>query len=249
MNTLAPLMLIVFLANGVEMIAGFGSTLLALTFGALLFPIEELVAVLVPLNLILSAYIVMRYGGQIHKRMLFKKILPFTLLGMPLGIYLFRYSNELPLGLIFGITVIFLAGFELFRIFRSSSEDSKKPLAVLWGSVVLFIGGIMQGLYASGGPFVVYFTSRSSLNKGQFRSTLSLLWLILNIVLTFSLVNSGKIDSESLQYSAYLLPFVLGGMFVGSKVHHHLSEELFKRGVYILLFFAGFSLVYKNIHH
>ena len=238
---------IVFLANLTEAIAGFGSTLLAITFGSHFYSVQELVTVLVPLNLILSAALVYRHHSSIEKRILFTRILPFTCLGLPIGIALFQLAPGPALKCTFGIIVTGLAAFEIWNI---RSPGTEVPLTGWKASFFLISGGIMQGLYASGGPFIVYHASRTLIRPGGhggksgFRSTLCLLWLILNLFVVGTLAASGKITHASLKMSATLLPFVILGLVVGEKIHHRISEKHFLLGVYVLLFFAGISLIF-----
>jgi uncharacterized membrane protein YfcA len=249
METLFPLMIIVFFSNLTEACAGFGATILAIIFGARFFAIEDLIPMLVPLNLLLSLVIVVRYFGDIDRRALLTKILPITGIGMPIGIAIFQSAPSRTLKIAFGVIVVILGLFELSSDALARLKGRKvaqKKLPFWQGALFLLGGGIMQGLYASGGPFVVYFASREITDKKRFRTTLALLWLILNLVLTSSLFFSGKITRFTLQYSLYLLPAVLLGMWVGIKVHDRVSESTFRRIVYALLVLAGSSLAYRT---
>src|SRR5688572_30656932 len=76
-NNFIILSLIILLANTTEAISGFGSTIISVTLGSNFYPINELLPVLVPLNVLLSFYIVFRYHDLIDYQVLFKKILPF----------------------------------------------------------------------------------------------------------------------------------------------------------------------------
>src|SRR6186997_74289 len=129
MDSLSPIMLIVFVSNLVESVAGFGSTILALILGAQFFPIEELIPILVPLNVLLSAYLVLRYRHDIHWKLLGTRILPFTLIGMPIGIWIFRLAPGPSLKLAFGIIVVILGLFEVIRGLRVQTTVPK-PLGL-----------------------------------------------------------------------------------------------------------------------
>lgn len=247
METLFPLLIIVFFSNLVEACAGFGATILALIFGAQFFAIEDLIPILVPLNLLLSLGIVIRYFGDVDRKALFTRILPITGIGMPIGIAIFQSAPSKILKAGFGVIVVLLGLFELSRAALSKQRQESRRLPFWQGVLFLMGGGIMQGLYASGGPFVVYFASREIKEKTKFRTTLALLWLVLNLVLTASLVFSGKMTSYTLQYSLYLLPAVLLGAVVGIQVHNRVSETLFRKLVYGLLVIAGSSLVYRTL--
>lgn len=247
METLFPLLIIVFFSNLVEACAGFGATILALIFGAQFFPIEELIPILVPLNLLLSLGIVIRYFGDVDRKVLLTRILPLTGIGMPIGIAIFQNAPSKILKATFGVIVVLLGLFELSRAALRKQSRESRPLPLWQAALFLVGGGIMQGLYASGGPFVVYFASREIREKTKFRTTLALLWLILNLVLTASLALSGKMTYYTLQFSLYLLPSVLLGAFVGIQVHNRVSETLFRKLVYGLLIIAGASLAYRTI--
>jgi uncharacterized protein len=249
MEMLIPLMAIVFLSNLTEACAGFGATILALIFGARYIAIEDLIPILVPLNLLLSLFIVVRYRNDIDRPTLFKRILPFTAIGMPIGIAIFQIAPSRVLKIAFGVVVVILGLFELTTAAlarRKGVAPERRSLPKAQGILFLLCGGVMQGLYASGGPFVVYFASREIKDKKKFRTTLALLWLVLNLVLTGSLIFSGKMNRFTLQYSLYLLPAVLLGMFTGIQVHNRVSESTFKQLVYALLVVAGASLVYRT---
>ncbi len=251
MEKLIPLMTIVFFSNLVEACAGFGATILAIIFGAQFFSIEELIPMLVPLNLILSIVIVLRYWRDVDRRVLFTKILPWAGAALPIGILIFNIAPSRALKLGFGIVVALLGLMELATVSLAHRRGAglgnpRKKLSPMQGRFLLAAGGIMQGLYASGGPFIVYFASREIPDKRQFRTTLALLWLILNTALFFSLIFSGKIGAESLRNSAFLLPAVLAGMFTGMRVHERVSEATFRIIVYALLTVAGASLAYRT---
>jgi len=92
----------------------------------------------------------------------------------------------------------------------------------------------------------VYYASRTFTDKAKFRSTISLLWLILNFFVTITLILTRKINVYTLQFSLYLLPFVLGGMIVGFLIHDRVSQKNFRLAVYGLLVLAGLSLLARQ---
>ena len=242
------LMIIVFISNMTEAIAGFGATIIAVILGAQFYQMEDLIPTLVPLNVLLSSLIVWRYHRDIDQKELWTRVVPFTALGLPLGLALFQITPGPYLKGAFGLIVFGLAAFELAkRVRQVVIHPTQKPWK-LWQAVpILISGGIMQGLYASGGPFVVYYTSRAISNKSRFRATLSALWLVLNWIVMGTLFATEKIDVTTLKQSAMLLPSVLLGMFFGVRIHDCVSESTFKTAVYLLLAIAGASLVFRSL--
>ena len=102
---------------------------------------------------------------------------------------------------------------------------------------------MVQGVFASGGPLVVYAVSRFNLQKAVFRSTLSGLWLVTNVTLTISYILTGRFTMESLRFIGLLIPLILVGMALGERFHHRVNEHRFRVIVYVILIVAGLSVV------
>ena len=237
------LLAVVLAANVVEAVTGFGSTIIAVTIGANFYAIKFLVPTLVPANLVLSGYIVARHRRHINGSLLVRTILPLVAAGAVGGLYLFNTLGTEKLKLVFGVFVLAFSVFQLVRTARMKNGENPTPLGraqtVLW----LLGGGIMQGMYASGGPMVVYFASRILTDKSSFRATLSTLWLIINIGMTISYAASGQLTRSTLRMSALILPCILLGIVFGEILHKRIAERTFRLAVYILLIVAGAALV------
>lgn len=239
------LMLIFFLGNIVESVTGFGSTIIAVTLLAHLYPIHYLVVVFIPLNIVLSLYFVLRYYYAIEHSLLWKKILPLAGLGLPIGILIFNTVQNQILKVAFGIFVIGFSLYELFRILKTSNQVIPKQISLLKSAFFLISGGIMQGAYASGGPLIVYYASKKIFNKQSFRSTLSALWLVLNIFLVINYVLTGRINYATFKADIILLPMLVIGIVIGEWLHNRIPERIFRIFIFLLLLVAGASLVIK----
>jgi uncharacterized membrane protein YfcA len=101
--------------------------------------------------------------------------------------------------------------------------------------------GVFHGLFATGGPPIVYYASRQFRKQENFRATLSMLWLLLNAGLTIGFIVDGQMDVEKLTMTAMVLPGLIVGVVVGSLIR--VKEFWFKILTYMLLFFAGLFLV------
>ena len=111
-------LVVVFGAYLVGATLGFGTTIIAVTFGAQLVPMEVVLPVVAPLNIALGSYIALRYRDATNWRVLLRRALPLTALGLPLGLFLFnlRQSEWLMLG--FGLFVMVLASNTLYGRLR-----------------------------------------------------------------------------------------------------------------------------------
>jgi uncharacterized membrane protein YfcA len=101
----------------------------------------------------------------------------------------------------------------------------------------------MHGLYASGGPLAVYFSSRELPDKGQFRATLSLLWLLLNLILMAGYVIRGMVTWQTTRMSLLLLLPLGLGILAGEWLHRRVDAWTFRLLVFALLLGGGVVVV------
>jgi len=243
---------IVTLAFTTEAAIGFGATLITISLGSLLSPLDELLYAVVPLNALLSATVALRARRHIDARMLFLRIVPAMALGLPIGMFAFaRFSGGL-LQRLLGVFVLVLAALELAKKLRRpplldgaptpgvrSTEEAPLPRAA--ALAMLFLGGVVHGAFATGGPPVVYVCGRIVKDKRVFRGTLSALWLLLNGVLIVTYARGGHLDAASLSRSAWLAPGLVLGLVFGEIAHGRIPEKVFRAVVFAML--AGVGLV------
>jgi uncharacterized membrane protein YfcA len=236
------LILIFLFGNIIESITGFGSTIIAVTLLANFYPINYLVVIFIPLNILLSLYFVLRYYYCVDYSLLLKKIFPLTGSGLLIGILIFNTAQSQILKIAYGIFVAVFSVYELFHILKKSNRDSEQ-ISFLKSALFLISGGIVQGIYASGGPLVVYYASKKILNKKIFRSTLSALWLFLNIFLVLNYILTDKINSTTIKTDIILLPFMIIGIVIGEWIHNRIPQRIFRIFLFLLLFVAGLFLI------
>lgn len=238
------LVLIVLIATITESLAGFGKTVISVTLGTNFYPIEFLLPVLVPLNLILSSYIVFKYHKYTDKNLLIKDILPFMILGLFFGIFIFEFIKGIILKKLYGILVVILSIKELKDLFFNNKEIKEKITNNKKLNFFLLLSGIIQGIYASGGPLLVYALSSKKISKEVLRTNLAIIWLIMNSILLSNYIITNKITYETLKLSITILPIIPIGILIGDILHHKMNENLFKKVVYSLLCIAGTIIIF-----
>ncbi len=233
------LALLAIVAGGftVEASLGFGATVIAVALGSFYFPLATLLPALVPVNLALSAYIVVRYGGAIDRRLLFRRVVPFMLAGLPLGLLAFRVAGDHRLKVVFGVLVVVLAATRLFDLLRGAV--AVRRLSPVAGGVLLFLAGVAHGAFATGGPLAVYVAGRELPDPSRFRSTLSALWLLLNGVLVAGYLWSGALTMRAGRLALLCGGGLLVGLALGEQLHRRLDRRVFTVLVYVLLLVAG----------
>ena len=240
--TLLLLSCILAAAHLVETVTGFGATVIALSLGAHFVPVRALVVALVLVAWIQSAWILLRSFRHLRLKLLAARILPGCALGFPLGVWCFRTAGGEELRLILGAFVVGVSCLELLRLRKGTGIRPLRPAA---GAALLLGGGFFHGLFASGGPLIVYYVSRILPDKAAFRGTLSVLWLILNTVLIVLFARAGRMQGEGPVLALQLLPAVALGILTGEGVHHRVNPETFRKFVQIVLLFTGITLLVR----
>lgn len=232
--TLLILAAIVFFALTVETIVGFGASVLTVSLGALVLPIETLLAVFVPVNLLLSLSLILRHRDAVVWPLLTRSIAPWMLVGFPLGLLLFTWRAAVHLELWLAAFVIVLG----VREWIGASGRSHPLLLVL--------GGVAHGALGTGGPLVVYSVRRQLDDPRAIRSTLAVLWAALNLLLIASYVWNGTLTIAHTATSAWLLVPLLLAMICGEWIARRANKVIVTRLVATLLLACGAALIVKS---
>ena len=175
MTTLVLSGLVVFVTHSLEAVTGFGCSVLAMPFVSALLGVKTAVKVITILAWLLAVYIVIRNFSKIDWKQ-YTIITTLMLLGLPIGMYLFRSQQSGTLNLLLAVFIIVVSLTQLYRQARRT-EKSSPPTGhkALPYYLLLFLGGIIHGVFSSGGPLVVLYATRTLPDKGRFRATLCLL--------------------------------------------------------------------------
>lgn len=236
------LALVLVLAHTTETVLGFGCTLIAMALGIYLFPLHVILPVLVVLGLLQSIWLVGRWFRHIQWRVLLFRILPSTALGMAVGIhYRTQVADYKQLIILLGIFIMAASLMEVVLIYKTRAVGSSLPwyLAI----PILIVGGIFHGIFATGGPMIIYYAGRELKEPAEFRATVSTLWLVLNSALVVNLYSIGQLNLETLTMTGMVLPGFILGIVLGSRVKFR--AIVFKVLIYMLLFFAGLILLFQ----
>lgn len=218
---------------------GFGGTVLAASVGAQVVPLELLLPAFVPLNMVMSSWLLGRGLASIAWRMLLVEVAPAVGLGAALGLALFHLPGKDVFAFAFGVFVVGLAGLQLVR-----PAGKPLPRALQW--LLLGLGGVVHGLFGTGGPMIVYVVRQRLADKTAFRSTLAVLWLVLNVALLVNYGSAGLYQRTTFHAAAVLALAIVPGLYVGERLHARLDAARFERAVWILLLLAGLVLAIRN---
>ncbi len=233
---------VLFVAQAVYALYGFGSGLISL--GALAFvfdDVPELVALLLLVSLPTELFVVWR--DHLHLRFRESGILLAGIaLGTPVGVVLLERgagSAALIVGL--GALLLLLALFLLWEP-RAPAEPRSSPGGAL---VAGGTSGVLAGLFGVGGPPLIVFLRWQGLPKRSFRVTLLTLFLATSALRVPLYLWRGLAGGEALLSAAVVLPACLAGLAVGHRMHASVSERAFRRGVAVLLALLGVGLLFR----
>ena len=251
LNT-ALFFVVILLCNIMHGITGFAGTILAMPFGIMLVGYDVAKPILNVLAIISGVYIFVGRYKNVSWREL-AKIVVIMALGIFGGIYIrgLFVGREQILYKILGVFVIVLALQGLWKSLRPApaaaqalGQGSGKAAAVL-ADLILVAAGIVHGIFVAGGPLLTSYMTRRGMEKETFRATISTCWVFLNSLILFSDIQAGLWTPELIRLQLLSIPFLLAAMWIGSKLVARMSQDLFMKITYLLLFVSGVSLMVK----
>lgn len=237
-TTMLYAVLILSVAYLIRGIAGFGSGLVAVPLLALKFPVAQVVPLVVLLDYVGS------FSQGLKNRQLIAwreqlPLIPFTLIGVALGLFLLKGMTTPLMRQILGVFVIVYAVYQLL------------PLPVIQGSRLFvipfgFLGGLIGTMFGTGGPFYVMYLNLRGLAKNAFRATFATNFLIDGAIRLTAYASVGLLQREILLALLAALPIVGLGLYLGGRIHVGLSQQGFVRLISIMLIATGAGLLMKG---
>lgn len=120
-------------------------------------------------------------------------------------------------------------------------DTNNKILEFIFG----IFSGIMQGMVLMGGPFLVLVANSYLKDREEYRTTLAVLWLVINFVLLFVYWLQKLYNTKIFLVSAVsAFPIVLA-IYVGSLLNKKINNKQFEFLVNILLIVSALSMLVK----
>ena len=171
-------------------------------------------------------------------------LLSSLLAGITLGSFLlFSHQHWILLITAISLTlysVIALSGYHI-RI----KEESRITSAALTGSIAGFIGG---GTSLYGWPLVIY-TSALNLNKRDFISTISAIYLIAHLYFMATLYFQNMLTKQTMIFSFLASIPVFVGIFIGQVFNKKINQKHFYKLIQLLILIGGIILFFQIPNH
>lgn len=222
--------------------AGFGSGVVVTPLMAFVLPLSAVAPLVTFLGLFVSLRQTARDWPLIAWRRL-AEFVPGILVGVPLGIWVFREVSAEALVRALGLYVV---GYALYSLFGSRHGGEAKRLprraAVPIGALGAVVATVFGGM---AGPVYVTYLDGLRLSKSVFRVTVSTTLLVLSIVRSAAYLAGGVFRLED-------FPLVLGaavpvaiGTLAGEWVHDRIDPATFRRLIGVLLVLSGLALLLR----
>jgi uncharacterized membrane protein YfcA len=230
--------LISFLATLVRSTFGFGESLVAVPLFSLFVPLS----VAVPLSVLISVLVALVVVVQDHRQIELqsaKWLILFAIPGIPLGLGLLIYGNELWVKVGLGLLLITYALYALYG--RKSFHLEKDSRS--WLFICGFLSGVLGGAYGINGPPLALYGNLRKWDAKTFRATLQGYFLPASLVGLIGYLTKGLISREVLYDFAISLPAVLPAIFLGRVLNRRLNGQHFFKYVYTGLLLIGLLLI------
>ena len=225
---------IILVGATVQGLTGLGFALVSVPVLILFQDPRSVVVTMLLLSSLLNALIFLQARHQVTLR----DAGPITLgsvLGVPLGSYLLAVLSPESLKLMVSLLVL---GFAIPLLAGYTRQFSHPRMASL---VTGAVSGALQSSTSMGGPPVALFLTNLGLSKENFRGTMVIRSLAASTLSVLALLPTGILNSGVAAHALLLVPAMVAGFFIGSRLMKVVRPDLFKRLTVLLV--AGTALV------
>jgi uncharacterized membrane protein YfcA len=233
---LALFFAVVLISHYLEGITGFGSTALSIPFLSVLLGIEIAKPVLILYTLFLCLFILVRSYRDIDWKHL-GIIVGVAALGLPIGLLIY---NSLPKSALLALLALFMIFVSVRGLLLAFGLRKREKAPGSWPMLTaLFLGGLIQGAFASGGPLFILYSAEKLKDKSRFRATMCMVWVVLDSVLIAQMLFAGQLGAGVWKTALVGTPVLILGTVLGDIAHRRVSDGLFTKLTYGILLLSG----------
>jgi uncharacterized protein len=221
-------------------LTGFGFAMIATPLLAFVLPPLVAVSVVTLLQIPSGLPVVLKDWADTD----FRAASATWLAGIPMllpGLYLLSRASPEPMRIVLGLIVV------ASSMFLSLGVSIRRPprTSELVGAGAL--GGLLQGLAAMAGPPIVILLLASSWPASRCRATLSFVFLLLGSSSVIIGVSRGLMTSDDLLLSAYCLPGLLAGQWIGGYAFARLDHKKYRQVSLVTVAMTGILVTGKGL--
>lgn len=230
-----------FIAAFVSGLSGFAYALVSIAFWVWLFPLSELTPLVLFGAVISQCVAVPTVWRTVDWPTLFP-MLGASLVCLPLGVWLIAYTDLELFRLSFGLLLIAYAVFQLAMGTRLRVDGGGKVADAAIGAV----GGVMGGLAGLTGAVPAVWGVLRGWDKLRHRGLMTMLNAISQIIALAMVAYAGYIGATTLWRWLSMLPFLIGGAWIGTVAMRFIPPASFRIVVLGLLLASGLVLTVQN---
>ena len=229
---------VVFFAATAHGLTGFGSALIAMPLLLLRLDIGTAAPLVALLTLTVNVAFLFRFRAALDPGRIVH-LLAGSVVGIPAGILFLRRGDPRLLEIVLGMILV---AYALHALFGGRGVPKVRGRgAFLLGTVSGFLGGAIN---TAGPPAVVYAASQSW-SKEEIHVTLQLYFILAGLIIAAGHFLSGLTTGAVIRQYTVLVPALLTGCDVGYALHTKVSQDLYRRLVYVLLAGLGILLLVR----
>ncbi len=238
-ETLLLLSVFIIFAYIVKGVSGFGEGMVFITLSLLFLDIKFILPIAAVLMLAADLYLIYRTRMDVNRRALCIMAAP-VVIGVLAGAYMLSVLDSAILETALGVFIFLFAVKMLVFDNGKAAGRIRKSL----GTAAGFFGGLLDGVFGTGGPPVVMYLSHSGLGKAAFRATCIMTFFVYHVFRIFGYSYFGILTPETVQIGLLLIPGMILGSVVGMKIHPILDERVFRKLIGVLLLIVGMALIF-----
>jgi uncharacterized membrane protein YfcA len=240
LDTAVLVALVVILAYTVFGLTGFGSSITAMPLLVQLIPLHTALPMMLVFDLAAGLLLGLKNRRAVDRKELLRMV-PMMLIGMGIGVVALIKAPERLLLLTLGVFILAYSAWSL--LFRPSQQIIRSAWSVPLG----ISGGVFTALFGTGGPIYTIYLARRLPDKLVLRATISSLIFISGLSRLALFSGAGLYRQHGLLLlAAVLLPFALGGLYLGNHLHGRLAPARVVQAIWAILIAGGASLILRN---
>jgi len=220
---------------------GVGTPLLTVPMMALVLPPQMAVAIMAIPVVVANLWQFAQAGNSGAAAKRFWPAFVSILVGTWIGVNILASLDDRALLIVVGVAVIVFAIMQGSRFRIQLADAMVKPAGIFFGGASGVIGGISSFF----GPMLItYLISVRDLDKNQFVSSISFLYVSAVLPWTLMLYIYGILDGPVLMYSVFATIPVTLGLLIGQSIRKHISDARFRYLVIGILMVSAVSMLW-----
>lgn len=237
LNNLIMVFLIIFLTNIVQTITGFAGTMLSIPFLLFLMSMSDAKILIVLVGIVWSIWMLVQNYHLINYKFLILLSILMSI-GILIGLY---FLKIIPTKFILIIMAAIILVTAIKNMLKKDVSHQSYLLEIIFG----ISAGIMQAMVLMGGPFLVMVADNYLKDREEYRITLAVLWLVINIILLAVYTFQGLINMQVMVVSGLNIIPLFMAILVGNKLNTKINNEQFGNLINILLIISALFMLTK----